>query len=48
MKLTDAGTKIGEVKSDAFAGAAVHALRVTYEEAVGGDTWYFYFDSESS
>jgi hypothetical protein len=49
MKLRDPGTRLDpEVKTDTFDGHAALALRVTYDEAVGSDTWYFYFDPESA
>ena len=45
MKLKDAGTKIGdEVIETTFMGKPVLALRVTYDESVGKDIWYFYFN----
>ena len=28
-------------------GQAVYALRVTYDESVGKDTWYFYLDRKT-
>ncbi len=47
MKLRDPGTRLGEVTEATFAGREVFGLRVTYDQEVGGDTWYFYFDRES-
>jgi len=45
MKLKDPGAIIDpEVESTRFQNKEVLALKVTYEEGVGGDTWYFYFD----
>ena len=45
MKLKDAGTRIGdEVIETTFMGKPVLALRVTYDESVGKDIWYFYFN----
>ena len=45
MKLKDPGTIIdSEVESTSFQNQDVLALKVTYEQGVGGDTWYFYFD----
>ncbi|MFY0593476.1 DUF6503 family protein [Roseivirga sp.] len=45
MKLTDTGTKIGdEVIETTFMEKDVLALRVTYDESVGKDIWYFYFN----
>lgn len=48
MKLRDAGTVLGEVSATTFDGRDVYGLKVTYDAAVGGDTWYFYFDRASS
>lgn len=44
MKLKDPGTIIEEpaLKTN-FRGQICLAIKVTYEEAVGKDTWYFYF-----
>lgn len=48
MKLRDPGTILDPVaRRTTFQGREVLALRVTYEEPVGGDTWYFYLDPES-
>lgn len=45
MKLTDAGTNIADgVIQTTFNNKEVLALKVTYDEAVGSDTWYFYFN----
>ena len=45
MKLKDEGTRIGdEVIETTFMGEPVLALRVTYDESVGEDIWYFYFN----
>jgi len=45
MKLKDAGTRIGdEVIETTFMGKPVLALRVTYDESVGKDIWYLYFN----
>lgn len=45
MKLTDPGANIAEgVISTTFNGNEVLALKVTYDEEVGKDTWYFYFN----
>lgn len=45
MKLRDPGTILGEeVKTVEFDGRQLLQVRVTYEEAVGNDIWYFYFD----
>ncbi len=44
MKLTDPGTNIhDEVEKSDFQGKEVLSMKVTYDEAVGNDTWYFYF-----
>ncbi len=49
MKLEDEGAILDpEPQSTTFQGREVLALRVTYAPAVGGDTWYFYLDPESS
>lgn len=48
MKLKDPGTIIDpKVLSTTFKGKKYLVLKVTYKEAVGGDTWYFYFDPET-
>ncbi len=45
MKLKDEGTNIGEeVIETTFMNKPVLALRVTYDETVGNDIWYFYFN----
>jgi hypothetical protein len=45
MKLQDPGTIVASVAEPArFQERDVLRLRVTYEESVGTDTWYFYFD----
>jgi len=45
MKLHDPGTRIDpQVKEADFEGRSAWEVRVTYEEAVGSDIWYFYFD----
>lgn len=45
MKLTDPGARLDSAPASArLDGRDVLALRVTYDPAVGGDTWYFYFD----
>lgn len=44
MKLRDPGTRLpSETVVTTFQGQDVYALRVTYDENVGADTWYFYF-----
>ncbi len=48
MKLTDPGTRLDpKVKETVFQGRSVYELRVTYDESVGSDTWYFYLDRET-
>ncbi|WP_411029571.1 DUF6503 family protein [Spongiimicrobium sp. 3-5] len=45
MKLRDPGTVIDpKVTSRTFKGKDYLVLKVNYEQAVGKDTWYFYFD----
>lgn len=49
MKLRDPGTRLGEeVAATDFQGQSVLELKVTYDEGVGGDTWYFSFDPDTS
>ena len=49
MKLKDSGTNISEeVTKKTFKGKKYNVLKVTYDEAVGKDTWYFYFDPETN
>ena len=48
MKLRDPGTRLGEeVVAAEFEGRAALGLRATYDEGVGEDVWYVYFDPES-
>ena len=48
MKLRDPGTHISPtVERRPFMGKEYLVLKVTYDEAVGEDTWYFYFDTET-
>ncbi len=48
MKLRDPGTRLDpKVKGTRFQGKAVYELRVTYDQSVGSDTWYFFFDRET-
>jgi len=48
MKLKDPGTIIDpKVKKKAFKGKEYIVLKVNYEEPIGGDTWYFYFDQNT-
>ncbi|UWX55143.1 DUF6503 family protein [Maribacter litopenaei] len=45
MKLKDPGTQIDpKVRKKSFKGKEYLVLKVTYDEKVGSDTWYFYFD----
>ncbi len=45
MKLKDKGTILAPaVLRKTFQGKEYLVLKVTYEEEVGKDTWYFYFD----
>ncbi|MDX1501579.1 MAG: DUF6503 family protein [Thermoanaerobaculia bacterium] len=49
MKLRDRGTRIGKrVETTLFDGRQVQAVRVTYDRAVGSDTWFFYFDPDTA
>jgi len=49
MKLQDAGTHLSPVEeATTFQGTEVSALRVTWDESIGTDTWYVYFDSETA
>ncbi len=49
MKLRDPGTRIDPATiRTRFAGREALAIRVTYDPAVGGDTWYFYFDPSTA
>lgn len=48
MKLKDPGTIIdSKVTATDFEGQKSLALKVTYDEAVGKDIWYFYFHPET-
>ena len=48
MKLKDPGTIIDkEAKEGYFLGKEALVLRVTYEEQVGDDIWYFYFQPKT-
>ena len=48
MKLEDPGTRLDpEARETVFQGKPVYQLRVTYDESVGRDTWYFYLDRET-
>jgi Family of unknown function (DUF6503) len=49
MKLTDPGTRVDPMIYDKkFDGKVTKAVRVTYDEEVGKDIWYFYFDPGTS
>jgi len=48
MKLKDPGTIIQEkVKTKTFHGKEYLVLKVAYEEGVGKDIWYFYFNPKT-
>ena len=48
MKLKDTGTQVhDEVGNTEFQGKQVLSLKVTYDKAVGKDTWYFYFNPDN-
>ena len=48
MKLKDPGTRLApDAKETVFQGRPAYELRVTYDESVGSDTWYFYLDRET-
>lgn len=48
MKLKDRGTIVDPiVQEKEFKGKTYKVLKVTYEQEVGKDTWYFYFDPET-
>ncbi len=48
MKLKDLGTIIDpKVKKKKFKGKEYLVLKATYDEKIGTDTWYFYFDTET-
>lgn len=48
MKLRDPGTRIDpEVSEVSYQDQKVWSVRVTYDESVGSDTWYFYFDQHT-
>lgn len=48
MKLTDDGTNIEEeVTRTTFNNKPVLSIKVTYDQQVGSDTWYFYFNPET-
>lgn len=48
MKLKDQGTIIHEeVEQTTFQDKACWKMKVTYQESVGKDTWYFYFHPQT-
>ncbi len=48
MKLKDPGTIIDpKTQKKTFKGKEYLVLKATYEEEVGGDIWYFYFDPKT-
>lgn len=48
MKLKDPGTNLNKtVEKKSFKGKDFLVLKVTYDEAVGSDVWYFYFNPET-
>ena len=48
MKLRDPGTRLDPaVVPDTYDHQSVWRLRVTYDESVGSDTWYLYFDRQT-
>ncbi len=48
MKIKDPGTILhDEVRTKTFKGKEYLVLKVNYEEGVGKDAWYFYFDPKT-
>ncbi len=48
MKLKDTGTHLDSVvQTKGFKGKEYLVLKVTYDESVGKDVWYFYFDPDN-
>ncbi len=48
MKLKDTGTHLDSVvQTKSFKGKEYLVLKVTYDESVGKDVWYFYFDPDN-
>jgi hypothetical protein len=48
MKLKDPGTHISEtIEQKTFKGKEYLVLKATYDESVGSDIWFFYFDPET-
>lgn len=49
MKLKDPGTQLDpKVYTKTLKGISYHCLKVTYDESVGKDTWYFYLDKTTA
>ena len=49
MKLKDPGTQLdSKVYTKTLKGVSYHCLKVTYDEKVGKDTWYFYLDKTTA
>jgi len=48
MKLNDPGTNLNEkVEKKTFKGKTYLVLKAIYDEAVGSDVWYFYFNPKT-
>lgn len=48
MKLKDPGTNLSDtIENRTFKGKDYLVLKVTYDEAVGSDVWYFYFNPKT-
>lgn len=48
MKLKDSGTNLSNtVEQKTFKGKDYLVLKVTYDETVGSDNWYFYFNPKT-
>lgn len=48
MKLKDPGTNIGDqVERKTFKGKEYLVLKASYDENVGSDVWFFYFDPQT-
>jgi len=48
MKLRDPGTNLNnKVEKRLFKGKDYLVLKVTYDEGIGSDVWYFYFNPET-
>lgn len=41
---TETRRRTGDGSKDSSEGCSVHKLRLTYDESVGKDIWYFYLD----